>query len=50
MRKAEFNDAQWEVTRFLDIPIATGVLSNKTDDDLGNYDEYDINDDEGGGF
>ena len=47
MRKLEFKDAEWEVTRFLNVPISTGVLSNKTEHDLGDYDEYDLDD---GGF
>jgi len=44
MRKSEFKDAEWEVTRFLNIPISTGILSSKTDNDLGDYDEYDASD------
>ena len=49
MNKLEFKDAEWEVTRFLNVPISTGVLSNKTEQDLADYDEYDL-DDEGGGY
>jgi|GEM_PF-5975690 len=49
MRKYDFKEAEWEITRFLNVPISTGVLSNKTEEDLGDYDEYDLND-EGGGF
>ena len=44
MRKSEFQNAEWEVTRFLDIPISTGVLSNKTENNLDDYDEYDLDD------
>lgn len=49
MNKLEFNEAQWEVTRFLNIPVSTGILSNQTGGDLGNYDEYEIGDDDEGG-
>ena len=34
MNKFEFKDAEWEVTRFLNVPISTGILSNKTADRL----------------
>ena len=47
MNKSEFKDAEWEVTRFLNVPISTGVLSKKTEEDLGDYDEYDYGE---GGF
>ena len=47
MKKFEFNEAEWEVTRFLNVPISTGVLSKKTEEDLGDYDEYDLGE---GGF
>jgi hypothetical protein len=49
MRKSEFQNAEWEVTRFLNIPISTGILSSKTDNDLGNYDEYNADDESNDG-
>jgi len=45
--RLEFKDAEWEITRFVNVPISTGVLSNKTDDDL-NTGSDDYEDD--GGF
>ncbi|MBQ9530929.1 MAG: hypothetical protein IJR70_02540 [Eubacterium sp.] len=50
MNKFEFKDAEWEVTRFLNVPISTGILSNKTEEDLGDYDEYDLGGGDGGDY
>ena len=44
MRNCGFREAEWEITKFLNVPISTGVLSNKTEEDLGDYDEYDLDD------
>ena len=49
MNKLIFNDAEWEVTRFLNVPISNGILSNKTEQDLNDFDEYNM-DDSGGNF
>lgn len=48
MNKLNFKEAEWEVTRFLNVPISTGILSNKTEDDLNTYDDYNL--DDGNGF